>query len=87
VPKYATTPSFNIKWYDIINLTAIELPPGGSSTEHIYTQTIYRSTQTIHRNTQTIHRIIYHIHISHIIIYHINITYHITYIEYISINY
>jgi len=31
------------------------LPPGGSSTVHIYTQTIYRttqSTQTIHRTTQ-----------------------------------
>jgi len=38
------------------------LPPGGSSTVHIYTQTIHRttqSTQTIHRttqSTQTIHR-------------------------------
>ena len=26
-------------------LTAIELPPGGSSTVHIYTQTIHRTTQ------------------------------------------
>jgi len=26
-------------------LTAIRLTPGGSSTEHIYTQTIYRTTQ------------------------------------------
>jgi len=25
--------------------TAIGLPPGGSSTEHIYTQTIHRTTQ------------------------------------------
>jgi len=36
-------------------LTAIGLTPGGSSTIHIYTQTIYRaiqSTQTIHRTTQ-----------------------------------
>jgi len=34
-------------------LTAIGLPPGGSSTVHIYTQTIHRtqSTQTIHRTT------------------------------------
>jgi len=48
--------------YDIIYLTAIGLTPGGSSTAHIYTQTIHRttwSTQTIHRttwSTQTIHR-------------------------------
>jgi len=36
-------------------LTAIGLKPSGSSTEHIYTQTIHRtiqSTQTIHRTTQ-----------------------------------
>jgi hypothetical protein len=36
-------------------LTAIGLPPGGSSTVHIYIQTIHRtkqSTQTIHRTTQ-----------------------------------
>jgi hypothetical protein len=41
--------------YDMIYLTAIGLPPGGSSTVHIYTQTIHRttkSTQTIHRTTQ-----------------------------------
>jgi len=32
--------------YDMICLlTAIGLPPGGSSTVHIYTQTIYRTTQ------------------------------------------
>jgi len=39
----------------MIYLTAIGLTPGGSSTVHIYTQTIYRttqSTQTIHRTTQ-----------------------------------
>jgi len=43
--------------YDMIYLTAIGLPPGGSSTVHIYTQTIPRttqSTQTIHRTTQFI---------------------------------
>jgi len=49
-------------WYDTKYLTAIGLPPGGSSTVHIYTQTINRtthSTQTIHRTTQStqiIHR-------------------------------
>jgi hypothetical protein len=40
-------------------LTAIGLTPGGSSTVHIYTQTIQGTTkkQTIHRTTQkTIHR-------------------------------
>jgi len=31
-------------WYDIL-LSAIGLTPGGSSTVHIYTQTIYRTTQ------------------------------------------
>jgi len=42
--------------YDMIYLlTAIGLTPGGSSTVHIYTQTIHRttlSTQAIHRTTQ-----------------------------------
>jgi hypothetical protein len=34
--------------YDMINLlTAIGLPPGGSRTVHIYTQTIHRTTQII----------------------------------------
>jgi len=36
-------------------LTAVGLTPGGSSTVHIYTQTVRRttqSTQTIHRTTQ-----------------------------------
>jgi hypothetical protein len=40
----------------MIYLTAIGLPPGGSSTVHIYIQTIHRttqSTQTIHRTTQS----------------------------------
>jgi hypothetical protein len=39
----------------MVYLTAIGLTPGGSSTVHIYTQTIHRtarSTQTIHRKTQ-----------------------------------
>jgi len=31
--------------YDMIYLTAIAYPPGGSSTVHIYTQTIHRTTQ------------------------------------------
>ena len=38
-------------------LTAIGLPPGDSSTVHIYTQTEHRttqSTQTVHRTTQSI---------------------------------
>jgi len=41
-------------------LTAIGLTPDGSSTVHIYAQTIHRTiTQTIHRtNTHTIHRTI-----------------------------
>jgi len=41
--------------YDMIYLTAIGLTPGGSSTAHIYTQTIHRttqSTQPIQRTTQ-----------------------------------
>jgi len=38
--------------YDIYLLTAIGLTPGGSSTVHIYTQTVHRTTQS----TQTIHR-------------------------------
>ena len=34
-------------WYDMIYLlTAIGLTPGGSSTVHIYTQTIHRTTQS-----------------------------------------
>jgi hypothetical protein len=42
--------------FDMIYLlTAIGMTSDGSSTEHIYTQTIHRttqSTQTIHRTTQ-----------------------------------
>ena len=41
------------KIYDMVYLTAIGLLPGGSSTVHIYTQTIHRTTQS----TQKIHRI------------------------------
>jgi hypothetical protein len=37
---------YDIWWYDMIYLlTAIELPTGGSSTVHIYIQTIYITTQ------------------------------------------
>jgi len=40
---------YDIIWYDMIRydmiyLTGIRLPPGGSSTVHIYTQTIHRTT-------------------------------------------
>jgi len=38
--------------YDMIYLTAIGLTSSGSSTVHIYTQTIHRTTQS----TQTVHR-------------------------------
>jgi len=45
--------------YDMIYvLTVIALTPGGSSTAHIYTQTVHRttkSTQTMHRITQLIY--------------------------------
>jgi len=43
----------------MIYLTAIGLPPGGSSTVHIYTQTIERTTQsilTIHSTTHFTYR-------------------------------
>jgi hypothetical protein len=59
-------------WYDMIYmiwyLTAFGLPPSGSSTVHIYTQTVHRTTQNKQYNThlhtnsaqndtkQTIHR-------------------------------
>jgi hypothetical protein len=41
--------------YMIYLLIAIGLTPGGSSTVHIYTQTVHRATQsiqTVHRTTQ-----------------------------------
>ena len=42
--------SYDMIWYDVIYdmiylLSAIGQPPGGSSTVHIYTQTIHRTTQ------------------------------------------
>jgi len=46
--------------YDMIYLlTAIGFPPAGSSTVHIYTQTIHRTTQkqTIRRTTQKFGRV------------------------------
>ena len=47
---------YDMIWYDMIYLlTAIGLTSGGSSTVHIYIQTIHRTTQwtqTIHRTTQ-----------------------------------
>jgi hypothetical protein len=35
----------NLQYIDIIHLTATGKPPGGSSTVHMYTQTIQRTTQ------------------------------------------
>ena len=45
--------------YDMIYLlTAIGLSPGGSSTVHIYTQTVHRTTQNkLHRTTQQFGRV------------------------------
>jgi hypothetical protein len=40
------TPTPRLTWYDMIYLlTAIGLPPAGSSTVHIYTQAVHRTTQ------------------------------------------
>ena len=36
---------YDMIWYDIYLLTAIGLPLGGSSTVHIYIQTIHRTTK------------------------------------------
>jgi hypothetical protein len=44
--------SYHLLYIDIIYLTAFGLTHGGSSTVHIYTQTIHRKTQS----TQTIYR-------------------------------
>jgi hypothetical protein len=49
-------------WYNMIYLlTAIRLTPGGSSTVHIYTQTIHRTTQNTQylrsRTTQKLGRV------------------------------
>jgi len=38
--------------YDMIQLTAIGLTPGRSSTVHIYTQTIHRTTQLTKYRTE-----------------------------------
>ena len=42
-----------LRYHMIYLSTAIGLTPGGSSTVHIYTQTVHRTTQiqTIHRTT------------------------------------
>jgi hypothetical protein len=37
--------SSEVEGYDMIYLTAIGLTPGGSSTIHIYLQTVHRTTQ------------------------------------------
>ena len=53
--KTAPRPQLQSHLEVMIYLTAIGLPPGGSSAVNIYTQTIRRttqSTQTIHRKTQ-----------------------------------
>jgi hypothetical protein len=44
IPEYLYILQYLI-WYDMIYLTAIGWPAGGSSTVHIYTQTIHRTTQ------------------------------------------
>jgi len=44
-PKDDIFPRVNITYNMIYLLTAIGLSPGGSSTVHIYTQTIHRTTQ------------------------------------------
>ena len=36
---------YDMIWYMIYSLTAIELTPGGSSTVHIYTQIVHKTTQ------------------------------------------
>jgi len=51
--RECTSCKLNTSLYDMIYLlTATGLTPGGSSTVHIYTQTIHSTTQS----TQTIHR-------------------------------
>jgi hypothetical protein len=44
---YISLPGNNIIIIIIYLLTAIGLTPGGSSTVHIYTQTVYRTTQYV----------------------------------------
>jgi len=41
--------------YDVYLLTAVVLTPGGSSTVHIYTQTIHRTTQWKKYTEQNLH--------------------------------
>ena len=36
-------------WYTLYLFNVIGLPPGGSSTVHIYTQTVHRTTQNLER--------------------------------------
>jgi uncharacterized integral membrane protein len=43
--KWLTGQAQSLGTYDIYLLTAIGLTPGGSSTVHIYTQTIHRTKQ------------------------------------------
>ena len=43
--------------FDMIYLTAIGWSPGGSSTVHIYIQTVQRTTQTIYRTSQKVGRV------------------------------
>jgi hypothetical protein len=60
--NYTRGKEYRITWYDMIHLlTSIGLTPGGSSTVHIYTQTIHRTTTTknkqyIEQHKKTIHR-------------------------------
>jgi hypothetical protein len=51
---------YDTMYYTIYLLTAIGLTPGGSSTVHIYTQTIHRTTQwnRVHRTEHNIHKYI-----------------------------
>ena len=47
--RYSLTPSRSLvrsSCYTLYMFTAIRLPPGGSSTVHIYTQTTHRTTQS-----------------------------------------
>jgi len=45
---------YDMLWY-IIYLTPTGLPPGGSSTVHIYTQIIHRTTQSTQTTYRTTH--------------------------------
>ena len=53
--QYVGRESLQVFFLYVLGATATGLSPGGSSTVHIYTQTIRRTTQltqTIHRTTQ-----------------------------------